>query len=67
MFINDCHFRCLEIIIKQPEFLYDIIPSKGTVFGLLVDGVIVRAVRENSLKVQVFRTLSKINQNFASF
>ncbi|XP_037052213.1 uncharacterized protein LOC119085822 isoform X2 [Bradysia coprophila] len=38
-----------DVVIQQPEFRYDIIPSKGTVFGLLLDGVIFRAVRENSL------------------
>lgn len=44
-------FRCPNIAVERPEFRYDIIPSKGTVFGLLLDGVIYRAVRENTLQV----------------
>ncbi|KAG4073571.1 hypothetical protein HA402_000795 [Bradysia odoriphaga] len=43
-----------DVVIQQPEFRYDIIPSKGTVFGLLLDGVIFRAVRENSLPITSF-------------
>ncbi len=48
---NEC-FRCSSIVIEKTEFRYDIIPPKGTVFGILLDGVVVRAVRENLLKVK---------------
>ncbi|KAJ6647444.1 Tudor and KH domain-containing protein [Pseudolycoriella hygida] len=36
----------------RPEFRFDDIPAVGQVFGLLLDGTIVRAVRENILNTQ---------------